>query len=169
MRISLITPSLIAFSLAAASWVYGQTASVTGTVTDPAGAVLPGVTITITEVQTNASRTFITDDRGDYRVSLLLPGRYRVEAAAAGFKTAIRENIVLSVDDRLRVDFTLQIGEIAEKLIVTTSTPIVQSETSSVGMVPLPDLPVVPEPLRGRHVLHLRVAHTGGLCRVRRL
>ena len=149
MRISLITPSLIAFSLAAASWVYGQTASITGTVTDPAGAVLPGVTITITEVQTNASRTFITDDRGDYRVSLLLPGRYRVEAAAAGFKTAIRENIVLSVDDRLRVDFTLQIGEVAEKLIVTTSTPIVQSETSSVGMV-IDNRRLVELPLNGR-------------------
>src|SRR5437870_1309194 len=162
MRISLITPSLIAFSLAAASWVYGQTASITGTVTDPAGAVLPGVTITITEVQTNASRTFITDERGDYRVSLLPPGRYRVEAALAGFKTAVRENIVLSVDDRLRVDFTLQLGEVAEKLIVTTSTPLVQSETSSVGTV-IDNQKVVELPLNGRQFESLAQLVPGSL------
>src|SRR5262245_55792798 len=87
-----------------------QTASLTGTITDPAGAILPGVSITVTQLETNATRTFVTDEHGDYRVSLLPPGRYRVEAAFAGFKTGVRDNIVLSVDDRLRVDFSLQLG-----------------------------------------------------------
>src|SRR6059036_320577 len=56
-----------------------QTASLTGTVNDPAGAILPGVSITITQLETNAARMFVTDEHGDYRVPLLPPGRYRVE------------------------------------------------------------------------------------------
>src|SRR5437667_37073 len=129
--------------------VYAQTASLTGTVTDPAGVVLPGVTITITEAQTNASRMFATDERGNYSVSFLPPRLYRIEAGLPGFKTAIRESVVLSVDDRLRIDFTLQIGEVAEKIVVTTTTPLVQSETSSVGTV-IDNQKIIELPLNGR-------------------
>src|SRR3989442_2844730 len=135
MRSFRITLAFIGITLGGVSWVFAQTASLAGTVTDPADAVLPGATITITQVQTNASRTFITDERGNYRVPLLPPGRYRIEASLAGFKTAVRENVVLSVDDRLRVDLALQIGEVAEQIIVTATTSLVQSETSSVGIV----------------------------------
>src|SRR5207244_8971436 len=135
--------------LAFATRAYAQTASLTGTVTDPAVVILPGVSITITQLETNAARMFVTDEHGDYRVPLLPPGRYRVEAALAGFKTGVRDNIVLSVDDRLRIDFTLQLGEVAEKLVVTTSTPLVQSETSSVGTV-IDNQKVVELPLNGR-------------------
>jgi hypothetical protein len=149
MKQSLVTPVLIALVLLAVPRAYAQTASLTGTVTDSIGAVLPGATITITQVQTNFSRTFTTDERGDYRVSLLPPGRYRIEAALPGFKTAIKENIVLSVDDLLRVDFTLPVGEVTEKLLVETTTPIVQSETSSVGTV-IDNRKVVELPLNGR-------------------
>ena len=139
-----------------------QTASLTGTVNDPAGAILPGVSITITQLATNAARMFVTDEHGDYRVPLLPPGRYRVEAALAGFKTGVRDNIVLSVDDRLRIDFTLQLGEVAEKLIVTTSTPLVQSETSSVGTV-IDNQKVVELPLNGRQFESLAQLVPGSL------
>ena len=133
----------------ATSSAYAQTAFLTGTVTDTSGGVLPGVTVTITEVQTRASRTSASDERGNYRVPFLLPGRYRIEAGLPGFKTGVRENVVLSVDDRLRIDFTLQIGEVAEKFIVVATTPLVQSETSSVGTV-IDNQKVVELPLNGR-------------------
>ena len=139
-----------------------QTASLTGTVNDPAGAILPGVSITITQLETNAARMFVTDEHGDYRVALLPPGRYRVEAALAGFKTGVRDNIVLSVDDRLRVDFTLQLGQVAEKLVVTTPTPLVQSETSSVGTV-IDNQKVVELPLNGRQFESLAQLVPGSL------
>ncbi len=142
--------------------VYAQTASLTGTVTDPAGVVLPGVTITITEAQTNASRMFATDERGNYSVSFLPPGLYRIEAGLPGFKTAIRESVVLSVDDRLRIDFTLQIGEVAEKIVVTTTTPLVQSETSSVGTV-IDNQKIVELPLNGREFEALAQLAPGSL------
>src|SRR6516162_1283828 len=162
MRSFIVQVGFIAMTLGGVPWAYGQTASLTGTVTDPAGALLPGTLITITQVQTNASRTFVTDERGDYRVPLLPPGRYRVEAALPGFKTVVRENIVLSVDDRLRVDFSLQIGEVLERLVVTTGTPIVQSETSSVGTV-IDNQKVVELPLNGRQFESLAQLVPGSL------
>lgn len=135
--------------LLAVSPVYGQTGTITGTVTDLVGAVLPGVFVTITNQDTNAERTFVTDERGDYNVPLLPVGKYRIEATLTGFKTRVAESIDLSVDDRLRIDLTLQIGEIAERLVVTEAAPLVQSETSSVGIV-IDNQKVVELPLNGR-------------------
>ena len=162
MQRLLFTWSFGAVSIFASSSAYAQTASLIGTITDPAGADLPGVTVTITEVQTSASRMFSTDERGNYRVSFLLPGRYRIEAALPRFKTAVRENVVLSVDDRLRIDFTLQFGEGAEKLMITASTPLVQSERSSVGTV-IDNQKVVELPLNGREFRALAQLVPGSL------
>src|ERR1043165_957403 len=96
--------------LAAGLSLFAQSGTMTGTVTDPVGAVLPGALITITNVDNNFERTFTTDDRGDYTVTLLPAGLYRIEVALAGFRTAVVENISVSLDDRLRIDFMLQIG-----------------------------------------------------------
>src|SRR5207247_9618375 len=85
----------------------------------------------------------------NFMISLLRPRTYRIEAGLPGFKTAIRESVVLSVDDCLRIDFTLQIGEVSEKIVVTTTTPLVQSETSSVGTV-IDNQKIVELPLNGR-------------------
>lgn len=131
------------------SQAFAQTGTINGTVKDPSGAVLPGVTITITNAGTNAQRTFITDERGDYNVPLLPVGTYRVQAELSGFKTAVAENIKLNVNDKLRIDLSLQIGQIAERLVVTESAPLVQSETSSVGNV-IDNQKVVELPLNGR-------------------
>src|SRR5262245_55037782 len=107
---------------ATVSPVYSQSATITGTVTDPGGAVLPGVLMTTINLETGFERTFTSDDHGDYIFPLLPAGTYRLGARLDGFRTQIAENILLSVDDRLRVDFKLQIGEVSERLTVTTST-----------------------------------------------
>src|ERR1051326_5216065 len=78
---------------------HAQTGTITGTVTDPAGGVLPGVLITITNVDTNSERLFVTDERGDYTVPFLTAGIYRVEAALRRFRTEVADKIDLSVDD----------------------------------------------------------------------
>ena len=162
MRRLLFGLSVGAVAGLASSSAYAQTASLAGTLTDTGGAVLPGVTVTITEVQTSASRTSATDERGNYRVPFLPPGRYRIEAALSGFKTSVQENVVLSVDDRLRIDFTLPIGEFAEKFVVTAATPLVQSETSSVGTV-IDNQKVVELPLNGREFEDLAQLAPGSL------
>jgi len=126
---------LAAVAIAGATPVYSQSATLTGTVSDPVAALLPGVHITVSNLETNLEREFVTDEHGDYTVPLLPVGTYRIEASLPGFKTAVAENIFLSVNDHLRLDFMLQIGEVSERLTVTESTPLVQSESSSVGVV----------------------------------
>src|SRR4030095_14403958 len=90
---------------------------------------------TITNVDNNFERTFITDDHGEYNLPLLPAAMYRMEATLSGFRTGVAENIYLSVDDHLRIDFALQIGEVTQKVTVTENVLMVQSETSSVGIV----------------------------------
>ena len=145
LRRWLCLPLVIA---ATGSWAYAQLGTITGTVSDPAGGILPNVVVTITNVDTNFERTFTTDERGNYTVALLSAGTYRIEAALAGFKLGVVENVFLSVDDRLQIDFMLQIGEVAERLTVTDVTPLIQS-ISSVGVV-IDNRKVVELPLNGR-------------------
>ena len=114
---------------------YAQSGTILGTVTDPDGAVLPGALVTVIHTDTNYERTFTTDERGDYTVPALPVGPYRVEVRLAGFRTGVAENIELRVDDRLRIDLMLQIGFVAERITVTEATPLVQSDSSSVGIV----------------------------------
>jgi len=126
-----------------------QTGGVTGTVKDQTGAVLPGVTVTITNIGTNAERTAISDERGDYTVTLLPIGTYRIQSELPGFKKGIAENIKVNVNDRLRIDFTLQVGAVSDQLVVSESAPLVQSETSSVGKV-IDSQKIAELPLNGR-------------------
>src|SRR5262245_40074815 len=116
-------------------WGFAQSGTITGTVTDPEGGVLTGASISITNVDNDFERTFTTDEHGDYTVPFLPPGTYRIEVTLPGFRTGVAENIILSVDDRLRIDLVLQIGAVSERVTVTEATPLVQSESSSVGVV----------------------------------
>jgi len=163
MRNVRITLTFIAIVLSGVSWLHAQTGSLSGTVTDPGGGLLAGAHVVVTDIQTNATRTFVTDERGEYRVLLLPPGAYRIEASLAGFKTAVRENIVLRVDDRLRVDLTLQIGEVAERITVTATTPLIQSEASSVGTV-IENQKIVELSLNGRQFEALTQLIPGALA-----
>jgi hypothetical protein len=129
--------------------VHAQTGTITGTITDPVGAVLPGVTVTITNTGTNAQRIAETDERGDYYVVLLPVGTYEIRAALPGFKTAVAPNVRVSVDDRLRINLSLAIGEVAERILVSDSVPLVQSESSSVGNL-IDNRKVIELPLNGR-------------------
>ena len=128
---------------------FAQTGSITGTVKDQSGAVLPGAAVTVTSIGTNAHRDTLTDERGDYNVILLPVGSYNIQAELTGFKTSLAENITLNVNDKLRINFTLQIGGVTEKVIVTSAAPLVQSETSSVGDV-VDNQKIIELPLNGR-------------------
>jgi hypothetical protein len=113
--------------------VFAQTGTIVGTVTDSTGAVIPNASITVTNVDTNFERTDTTDDRGDYTVPLLPTGNYRVEIVAPGFRIEVAENIEVTADDRIRIDFKLQIGTAGERIAVTEATPLVQADNSSLG------------------------------------
>ena len=102
--------------------VSGQTISgrINGTVTDSSGAVIPGATVTITNIATNAPRTAVTDDSGFYTVTSLPVGTYTVTVERNGFKKANQTGNALTADQRLTVNITLEPGNVTETVEVTT-------------------------------------------------
>ncbi len=121
--------------------------TITGTVSDPNGAVVPGAKVTIKNVDTNVSTVVTTNDSGAYTVMSLVPGNYSISVSGDGFKTSSRESVAVRVDDRLTIDFKLEIGAAAEVNIVlgdeliergSVSTGIVIS-SRQVQELPLPE------------------------------
>lgn len=146
--------------LAMSSLAQSFTGTIVGTARDQSGAVLPGVNITVRNVQTNLTRNALTNETGNYVVPLLPPGIYEAKAELTGFKTEVRSNLELRVDDRLRVDFSLQVGEVTERLVVTEAAPLVQSESATLGNV-IDRQKVVELPLNGREFTSLALLAPG--------
>ncbi len=146
--------------LASVAFAQSITATVTGTVKDQTGAVLPGVEVSATNKSTALKRSVATNERGEYVLPLLPIGEYDVAAELPGFRAEVRQNIVLQVDARISVNFQLQVGELTEKLLVTESAPLVQSETSSVGAV-VENKRIVELPLNGREFQNLTLLIPG--------
>ncbi|MBP7474209.1 MAG: TonB-dependent receptor [Pyrinomonadaceae bacterium] len=92
--------------------------TISGTVSDPNGAVVPNATVTIKNRGTNATNTVTTNSEGGFSVPLLQPGMYTISVTGTGFKTSTRENVEVKVDDRISADFQLEIGTSAEVNIV---------------------------------------------------
>lgn len=97
-------------------------ASLRGTVVDPSGAIVPGVTVTVVNEDTGLTRSTVTNDSGLYALSELPVGRYRVEAELSGFKTGSRTGIILRVADDYVVDFELEAGSITETVTIEASS-----------------------------------------------
>jgi hypothetical protein len=112
----------------------GQAVSATilGTVTDSSGAVVPGATVAVTEVNTGVSRNGSTTGAGTYSLPYLSPGKYRVEITTAGFKKFLRENVEVTVASAVRVDAALEVGAPAETLEVKAESPLLQTDRAEV-------------------------------------
>jgi hypothetical protein len=130
----------------------GPKGTITGTVTDPSGAVVRNARITILNEATNAVRDAETNDDGDFTVALLPPGRYRVAAESAGFRRSIFNDVTVDVDQTVRVDFALEVGAPTEEVRVKDTPPAIQTDTSTLGQV-LNNRLVQELPLNGRNFL----------------
>ncbi len=106
------------------------TGSITGRVTDPAGAVVAGVEVTATHSETGAARKAATDAEGAYVFPALPIGAYEISAAHSGFKKAVRRGVELHISDRVGLDITLEVGDLAQEISVIGSAPQVETETS---------------------------------------
>lgn len=111
------------------------TATLFGRVTDPTGAVVPGAEVVVRNMDTGFSRTLRTDSEGNYVATYLPIGRYQLIVEAPGFKRFVRENILLSVNDRVALPVTLQVGEIQETVTVTAEEVLVQQSPTISGLV----------------------------------
>src|SRR6266849_3928472 len=116
--------------------LYAQTfGEVTGRVTDPSGAVIPGAAVTLTNVNTNAVRNVITTEAGAYTFPSLAPGSYRMRTELAGFKAAVSEPFEVQVQQVVRLDMVLQLGQISETVEVAATADLLQAETATLGAV----------------------------------
>ena len=128
--------ALVLLSLAAAC-VSAQEfrATLQGNITDPSQAALPGATVTLRNVDTGIERTAPTDEAGRYIFQYVMPGRYSLTVQAPGFKTIVRSGISLSLNDNIRLDVELPLGETTETVSVVADVAVVQMQTSSLGSV----------------------------------
>jgi hypothetical protein len=133
----------------------GQThGEVTGHVFDSAGASAPGTKITLTNIATNAVRSTLTTDSGNYTFPSVAPGFYTLKSERPGFKTASIVNFQVQVQQTARHDFTLQVGQVTETVEVSAAAEMLQTENVSLGTV-IDNKGIAELPLNGRNYLSL--------------
>ena len=143
-----------------------ETASIVGTVRDNSGAVIGEATVTLTNVATGVSQTKISDASGIFEFSTLRIGTYLVTAEKAGFAVAVADGIELTVGARQRVDLTMQVGQLTERVEVLAAATRLETDTSQRGQV-ITGEQTRALPLNGRDYSALALLTTG--CGSRRL
>src|SRR5438046_65077 len=152
MKKLLVVAALAGFSVCC---LYAQTfGEVTGRVTDPSGAVIPGASVALTNVNTNAVRNVVTAEAGAYTFPSVPPGFYRLRTELAGFKAAVSEPFEVQVQQVVRLDMVLQLGQISETVEVAATADLLQAETATVGAV-VENKIITELPLNGRQYLNL--------------
>jgi len=126
--------SLLMFSVLPASGQESR-ATVVGRVTDSSGAVIPGATISLTNLETGVMVKTEANAEGNYFAPFLIPGKYRIVAEKSGFKSLVRSGITLSVNDRLELNLPLEIGSQAETVTVSADASLLDSANATVGRV----------------------------------
>ncbi|MFB3830190.1 MAG: carboxypeptidase regulatory-like domain-containing protein [Bryobacteraceae bacterium] len=137
-------------------------ATLTGVVTDPSGAAVPGATVKATHVSTNAFKDARTTDFGIFTIPYLDPGVYNVEVSAPGFLTVIREKIVLRVADKVNLQVELKVGQAAESITVTAEQEVIETASADRGLVFDP-IKTQQLPLNGRQTYALMALTPGVL------
>ena len=163
MKRSLWALGCVLFCVAIAPFtVNGQadTGTIVGTVADSSGAGVPNAAVTVTQVGTDTKTSVKTDAQGTYIATPLRIGNYAVSVEVNGFKTETRTGIVLQVQDRLRVNFALQIGSVNETVNVAAAVPVVDTESSALGDV-IGSEQITDLPLNGRDYTQLATLTTG--------
>ena len=127
---------------------------IVGTVTDPSKAAIPRATVVVTDTATNVATTVVTSDHGDYVVTPLNPGVYSVTVTLDGFQTAVVEAVAVQVGQSTRADVQLTIGALTESTVVHTATPLLDTESGTLGHV-VTNTQIVNLPLNGRSFYEL--------------
>jgi len=155
-----VSATLLALALPATMYAQFEAGTVLGTIRDPSGAVVPNCKVTLENVNTGVSNSAVTDTNGNYEFVNQHPGTYRVRAEGAGFQTAVAEPFQLAVNARQRVDFALQVGQASEKVTVTGTATLLETETSSRGQV-INQSAIEQLPLNGRAYADLTLLSPG--------
>ncbi len=162
MRKLLITGAgLLCLVFSVGAFAQTSNATLGGTVSDSTGASIPGVAITATNVATGIVNTVLTNEVGAYQFASLQTGTYKVTGELAGFRTQTYNEVLLGISQQVRLNFTLQVGSVAQSVDVTVAADtLIATSSSSVGTV-LPEYKVRDLPLGGRNVMDLLTRTAG--------
>ena len=135
--VPLVALAVTAGVLVSPSTALGQAANGTliGNVKDETGSAVPGATVTAIEVQTSISRVAVSNETGNYIVTNLPPGIYRVEGELQGFKKFVRDGVKVDVNTTVRVDIALSVGALTESVTVSAETPVLQTDRTDTGRI----------------------------------
>ncbi len=147
-------------------YLFGQsnTGRILGSISDQSGAVIPGASVTVTNVQTGVERILISNEAGEYVAPNSIPGIYKVRVEVPGFVTVERQNILLETGRDIRVDVQLNPGEIAQTVEVTAAVPLIDSTSVTIGGT-LSNQTINDVPLNGRNYQNLLILLPGVLIR----
>jgi hypothetical protein len=134
---------------------YAQTAGqISGHIADSTGAAIPGASISLANVATSALRSTVSTDAGDYSFTEVPPGVYKIEVQHQGFKTATSNNVELQVQQALRQDFTMAVGQVTQSVTIAATGALLQVDNASLGTV-VENKSINELPLNGRNYLSL--------------
>src|SRR5258708_4876868 len=136
------------------------TGSIVGKATDPSGAVVPGAVFQATNQATNFSREATSDASGEYVISLLPVGRYTITAQKQGFEPSKLSDVVVNLNESVRVDLPLSLVRMAQSISVSASAAEVETRSATLGKV-IDETQIVDLPLNGRNFLNLAVLQPG--------
>src|SRR5687767_10517928 len=122
-----------AFFAAGTAFAQGTGATLQGTLTDEQGGTLPGVNVTITNVESGFTRTVVSDERGWYRAAALNPGQYEVRAELSGFAPSVRSGLTLTIGQEATINLRLQLQGVQEAVVVTGDAPLVETTDNTLG------------------------------------
>jgi hypothetical protein len=112
-----------------------ETGSITGQILDRGGTSIPTAQVTVRNTSNNATFVATSGQDGFFSAPQLVPGEYTISVTAPGFSTLVRPSVTVRVNDRLRIDLTLQIGAVTETVEVHDSTPLLQTEDAIAGHI----------------------------------
>jgi hypothetical protein len=149
-KFSRLTLLVCVLVLAAAAPLAAQVASITGLITDPTGAIVPGANVIATNTQTNVASATITTSEGYYTLRQLPPGPYELKAEKPGFAPLSRTGIAITVGQVVRLDLQMQLAGVASTVQVEAAAPLLESETATLGQL-VDSRRIEALPLRGRN------------------
>ena len=140
---------LLAVLCAGSLFAQAQSGTIVGTITDQAGAVVPGAKITLVNEGTKFTRQLIANANGQYVAYSMPTGAYTIYAEQPGFQRLVRSGIQLTAADTLTVDLQLTVGNVQETVEVTAEAPLLQSQTAAVSSL-VTNQQMIEMPLNGR-------------------
>ena len=137
-----------------------RTTSLVGTVKDATGAVVPNASVVAVQTETSTTYRTSTSSTGDYSIPYVNIGTYSITVKTSGFKTTLKTGVLVQVNQVVRTDFTLQVGQVSQEVTVKAGAPAIATDDASVSQV-VSQQQIADLPLNGRDVLELAVTTPG--------